>query len=250
MAAWPSGEATVCKTVNSSSILLAASKAYQNQTRDLSGYRHRVGGGIPVVLSDQSSQFHRACHKTASRGAYVNMRAEAVRLQVASKASNLQPRGMAQEFDQLFIDEYARVVSIAYRVLGDRAEAEDVAQEVFLDFHLRHPNSVSFAPAWLHRAAGNKSLNRIRSRKRREAREAAQEQTEQPGTDTIVEEQEERQLLRDALSRLPSKSATILALRYSGLKYVEIADALSVGVDQVGTLLRRAETLLRKEVER
>jgi RNA polymerase sigma factor (sigma-70 family) len=157
---------------------------------------------------------------------------------------------MAQEFDRLFTDEYARVVAIAYRVLADRAEAEDVAQEVFMDFHSRHSKSVAFAPAWLHRAAGNKALNRIRSRKRREAREAAHGQGDEPAPETVVEEQEERRLLREALGRLPAKSAAVLALRYSGLKYVEIADALSVGVDQVGTMLRRAETLLRKEVGR
>jgi RNA polymerase sigma-70 factor (ECF subfamily) len=107
---------------------------------------------------------------------------------------------------------------------------------------------VAFAPAWLHRAAGNKALNRVRSRKRREAREAAHGQEAQPAPETIVEEREAQRQLRDALGRLPAKSAAILALRYSGLKYVEIADALGVGVDQVGTLLRRAETLLRKEL--
>jgi RNA polymerase sigma factor (sigma-70 family) len=178
------------------------------------------------------------------------MRAEAVRLRVANERSNLQLRGMAQEFDRLFSDEYARVVSIAYRVLADRAEAEDVAQEVFLDFHLRHAKSVNYAPAWLHRAAANKALNRIRSRKRREAREATQAQGDEPAPEALVEQQEERRLLRDALRRLPAKSASVLALRYSGLKYIEVADALGVSVDQVGTLLRRAEMQLRKEVER
>ena len=177
------------------------------------------------------------------------MRTEAFRLDFAGQLSNLHLRGMAQEFERLFHDEYARVVAIAHRVLGDRAEAEDVAQDVFLDFHLRHSKSVNFAPAWLHRAAANKALNKIRSRKRREAREAGQEQSEEPAPDALVEQDEQRKMLREALSRLPAKSASVLALRYSGLKYTEIADALSVNVDQVGTLLRRAEIQLRKEVD-
>ena len=178
------------------------------------------------------------------------MRAEAVRLQVANKQSNLQLRGMAQEFDQLFIDEYARVVSIAFSVLADRAEAEDVAQEVFLDLHLKHSGSVNYAPAWLHRAAVNKALNRIRSRKRREARESAHAPTDEPAPESLVEQQEERRILVEALRRLPAKSASVLGLRYSGLKYIEIADALGVSIDQVGTLLLRAEMRLRKEVQR
>jgi RNA polymerase sigma-70 factor (ECF subfamily) len=64
-------------------------------------------------------------------------------------------------------------VAIAQRVVADRAEAEDVAQEVFLDFHHRHPPDAPYAPAWLYRAAAHTALNRIRSRKRRQRRELA-----------------------------------------------------------------------------
>ena len=61
-------------------------------------------------------------------------------------------------------------------------------------------------------------------------------------------EDEQRQEVRQALARLPKKSATVLALRYSGLSYAEVAAALGVKTGQVGTLLRRAETALRKEM--
>jgi len=54
--------------------------------------------------------------------------------------------------------------------------------------------------------------------------------------------------VRAALGRLPAKSAAVLALRYSGLSYAETAAALGVNVGQVGTLLRRAEAALRKEM--
>ena len=46
----------------------------------------------------------------------------------------------------------------------------------------------------------------------------------------------------------PARSAAVLALRYSGLSYAEVAAALGVGVGQVGTMLRRAEAALRKEI--
>jgi len=48
----------------------------------------------------------------------------------------------------------------------DRAEAEDVAQEVFLDFHRHHSPTAPYAAAWLHRAAWHTALNRIRGRRR------------------------------------------------------------------------------------
>jgi RNA polymerase sigma-70 factor (ECF subfamily) len=66
----------------------------------------------------------------------------------------------------------------------------------------------------------------------------------------VVEVEEDRRRVRDALARLPVKSASVLALRYSGLSYVEVGSALGVGTGQVGTLLRRAEQALRKEMNR
>ena len=55
--------------------------------------------------------------------------------------------------------------------------------------------------------------------------------------------------MRSALARLKPKTAAVLVLRYSGLSYAEVGAALKVGTGQVGTLLRRAEQSLRKELE-
>jgi RNA polymerase sigma-70 factor (ECF subfamily) len=147
--------------------------------------------------------------------------------------------------------EYGKVVAVANRVLADRTEAEDVAQEVFLDFHRKHRPDAGYAPAWLHRAAVHTALNRIRSRRRRERRELADAHEQSAAVvdpQQVVEIDEDRRLVRDALARLPAKAASVLALRYSGLSYVEVGSALGVGTGQVGTLLRRAEQALRKEM--
>jgi RNA polymerase sigma factor (sigma-70 family) len=164
-----------------------------------------------------------------------------------------RPHPPAAPFDRLFMAEYGKVVAVANRVLADRTEAEDVAQEVFLDFHRKHRPDAGYAPAWLHRAAVHTALNRIRSRKRRERREFADAQgDDRPELDPqqVVEVEEDRRLVRLALARLPTKPASVLALRYSGLSYVEVGSALGVGAGQVGTLLRRAEQALRKEMNR
>ena len=155
-------------------------------------------------------------------------------------------------FERLFRDEYQRVVAIANRVLADRQEAEDVAQEVFVDFHRLHSPEAAYAGPWLHRAAAHAALNAVRSRSRRARREAtygALEGTRFADPAAAAETADERRRVRAALARLPKKSATVLALRYGGLSYAEVAGALGVNVGQIGTLLRRAEAALRREVE-
>ena len=158
-----------------------------------------------------------------------------------------------EAFEALFTAEYARVAGIANRVLADPHEAEDVAQEVFIDFHRLHSASAQYAPAWLHRAAAHAALNRLRGAKRRQRRELAQATEEEDRTadpQHLLEVSEDRRQVRQALARLAPRPAAVLVLRASGLSYAEVAQALGVGIGQVGTLLRRAEAALRKEVVR
>jgi len=162
-------------------------------------------------------------------------------------------RPESEAFEGLFRAEYARVAGIANRVLADPHEAEDVAQEVFIDFHRLHSASAQYAPAWLHRAAAHAALNRLRGarrRRRREISQAAEEGERTMDPQKQLEVNEDRRLVRQALGRLAPKPAAVLVLRASGLSYAEVAEALGVGVGQVGTLLRRAEAALRKEVTR
>jgi RNA polymerase sigma-70 factor (ECF subfamily) len=156
-------------------------------------------------------------------------------------------------FEGLFRAEYARVVGIAHRVLADQAEAEDVAQEVFLSFYRAHPANVPYASAWLHAAAAHAALNALRGRDRRSRREAAQAiplgaraVTDDPAE--TVAAAETRDEVRAVLARLPERSAAMLALRYAGLSYAEIAAALDIRASSVGTLLRRAEDAFRREL--
>ena len=157
-------------------------------------------------------------------------------------------------FERLFLSEYQKVVAIAYRVLADRAAAEDVAQEVFLQFHRSQSPASEHASGWLHAAAVHSALNVIRGERRRQKRDLAHvlEETARrsEGPEQIVVAGERQREVRQALSRLPKKTAAILVLRYSGLSYAEVATALRLKVGNVGTMLRRAEDALRKEVNR
>jgi RNA polymerase sigma-70 factor (ECF subfamily) len=157
-------------------------------------------------------------------------------------------------FERLFLEEYPKVVAIAYRVLADRSAAEDVAQDVFIQFHRRVSPGDERAAGWLHEAAVHSALNVIRGERRRAQRETAHAvdpaQPPVANPERLVVEAESRREVRRALSRLPQRTAALLMLRYSGLSYAEIATALGMKVGNVGTLLRRAEDALRKEVNR
>src|SRR5918912_2630914 len=79
--------------------------------------------------------------------------------------------GGGSTFDRLFLDQYQRVAAIASRILGDRDEAEDVAQEVFYSYYRQHAPDAPYAAAWLARASAHTALNVIRGRRRRSRRE-------------------------------------------------------------------------------
>ena len=153
-------------------------------------------------------------------------------------------------FEQLFRAEYARVVRIAYRVVGGVGEAEDVAQDVFIAYYRSHPADAPYAAPWLHRAAAHTALNVVRSRARRTAREerdAARREGSGDPEGAALERERAREV-RAALARMPRGAAELLALRYSGLSYAEVAAATGTKIDQVGTRLRRAHDAFRREV--
>ncbi|MEV5412939.1 sigma-70 family RNA polymerase sigma factor [Thermopolyspora sp. NPDC052614] len=166
--------------------------------------------------------------------------------------STPQRRGAVRtDLEQVFRAAYPRVVAVAARVLGSRDAAEDVAQEVFLTFG-RSAVPTEDAPAWLSVAAAHTALNHIRSGRRRASREEAAGDGDPVAPDVAdaVVTRDERRRVRAALARLPRKQAVALVLRHSGLSYAEVAAALNLSPGSVGTIVRRAESALRKELNR
>ena len=157
------------------------------------------------------------------------------------------------DLDEVFRRDYQRVVAVAARVLGSRDQAEDVAQEVFLSFS-RSSVPAGEAGGWLSVAAAHTALNLLRSGRRRASREeiaaTTAEQTVVSDVAETVVANEERSRVRQALAELPRKQAMALVLRHSGLSYADVASALDLSPGSVGTTVRRAESALRKELNR
>jgi len=168
----------------------------------------------------------------------------------------LDDRGRSRDddaFDELFVREWPRVVRIAQQITHSLPRSEEVAQDVFLAFHRRFPDELPERPgAWLHRSCARAALNDVRSERRRrsrEEREARLGTVPAPDPGEVAAAREEVRAVREALGRLKAGQAELLALRYGGLSYNEIAQATGVPVGQIGTRLHRAEMSLRREMQ-
>jgi len=154
-------------------------------------------------------------------------------------------------FEVFFRGHYRVVVRLAQSVVGDSQRAQDVAQDVFLAAYRRFPSDYEQAAGWVRVAAVHTALNVLRGERRRDRRQLqVHSLSSLPSAEETVIEREARAELRRILRRLPRRSAAVLVMRHGGMSYVEIADALGVKAGHVGTLLRRAESALRKEMDR
>jgi RNA polymerase sigma-70 factor (ECF subfamily) len=157
-----------------------------------------------------------------------------------------QAEGTTVNFESVFQEQWDRIYTVIYRIVGDSAQAEDLALETFMRLYQRPPRTRVNIQGWLYRVATNLGLNHIRSRKRREQYEVeagkiSLKSAPSENPDVAVERAEERQRVRKTLAQIKPRSAKILVLRYSGLSYAEVAEAVGVSSKSVGTLIARAE---------
>ncbi len=154
-------------------------------------------------------------------------------------------------FDDLFLRYYGRIYDVLFRLTGDAAEADDLAQETFIRLYRQPPaglNGPSRADGrehnlggWLYRVAVNLGYNALRSARRRTAYELVDETSAPLEPEAAAAQNEDRQRVRQVLKQLEPQQAQLLILRYAGLSYKELALALDVAPTSIGTLLARAE---------
>ena len=91
----------------------------------------------------------------------------------ASKCNVTGKNPTRERFEQVFLANYTRVVSVLRRIVGDHARAEDLANEVFLRLY-RQPmptDAIENVPGWLYRTARNQAAMAVRSEVRPHTRE-------------------------------------------------------------------------------
>lgn len=144
-----------------------------------------------------------------------------------------------------------RLLSYVYRLLRDRAEAEDVVQEALLRLWRMAPDwrsGEARVTTWLYRVATNLVTDRQRARQRR--RLAALEDTPEPadaapGAVAQMIEADRMAALDAALACLPERQRQAVILRHlEGLSNPEIAAILEIGVEAVESLTARGKRAL------
>ena len=141
------------------------------------------------------------------------------------------------------------VIALAARILRNRTEAEDVAQDALLRVWINAPRWQPLAKfrTWLTRIVVNLCLDRQR-RTVWVALDAAGEIADPaPGADAQREANETDRRLAAAIGKLPPRQRAAVALTYSeGLSNAETADILDTSISAVETLLSRAKDNLRR----
>ncbi|MGB0499148.1 MAG: RNA polymerase sigma factor [Rubricella sp.] len=143
-----------------------------------------------------------------------------------------------------------RVLAVAQRMLGDRAEAEDIAQEAMLRLWRTAPDWTpggAKLSTWLYRVTSNLAIDRIRRRRPVAPLDSVPEPQDDRASALDGLEAAERQgRLAAALSRLPDRQRLALSLRFDeNLSNGEIAEVLEISVDAVESLVARAKRGLR-----
>jgi RNA polymerase sigma-70 factor (ECF subfamily) len=161
--------------------------------------------------------------------------------------------GDRSAFASLVTRWQSRLINFFYRAVGNRADAEDLAQETFVDLSraaARYTDQGSFS-AFIFTLARRRLIDRYRKLSRRPLEYIDPSDfvmTQQPATADHSREIEEA--FHRALAELPERQRTaILLLQQQGLSYDEIATALDASVSAVKTWIHRARTQLRSALK-
>ncbi len=152
------------------------------------------------------------------------------------------------------VDRHANaILGCAWRILGDRAEAEDVSQETFVRLMAKADGWQSGGPklrTWLYRVAVNLCIDRRRA-KRTEPLEEIELRPDPSADEPAVRRRLDlTRSVGRALSVLPERQRTALTLvHFQGLSNIEAADALDVSVEALESLLARARRAMRVTLE-
>jgi len=158
--------------------------------------------------------------------------------------------GDTRAFEALYREHVDRVYGLCLRMTGNVSEAEDCAQEAFIQAwkKLERFRGDSAFGTWMHRIAVNAVLGRIRKSKREQDR--IQVVAERATSPASIGDSGELRDLSDAIDRLPEGARHVFVLNaVYGYSHQESSDMLGVAVGTTKAQLHRARRLLAQQLK-
>jgi RNA polymerase sigma-70 factor, ECF subfamily len=173
-------------------------------------------------------------------------------------------KGDNEAFEMLVNRHRTSVLNLIYRFIGDRTQAKDLAQEVFLRIW---QGAKSYKPeakftTWSYRVTANLCINELKSSRRKRwfsfyrsegGSEKPIEETlsdDSPTAEDVLLARERNRQISEALQGLPVNQRMALVLkRYDNLSYKEIAETLNCSVSAVESLIVRAKRTLQEKLK-
>jgi len=165
-------------------------------------------------------------------------------------------KGHPEIYDEIVIRYQKKLFSYVYRLVGNKEEAEDILQNVFVK---AYRNIASFDverkfSSWIYRIAHNEAINFLKRRNKRKfiswedivaSKDKMETKSEERSPIDLWIREESRLEVQMALNRLPEKYQKVLMLRYFSEKsYAQIGKIIKSPVNTVGTLINRAKKKL------
>jgi RNA polymerase sigma-70 factor (ECF subfamily) len=173
-------------------------------------------------------------------------------------------KGDTDAFEILVNRHQTSILNLVYRFIGDRTQAKDLAQEVFIKVWQAaktYKPKAKFT-TWIYHITANLCFNELKSARRKkwfsfnwsdEGGEHTIEETlsdSAPSAEDLLLEKERSRQITDALQSLPDNQRMALVLkRYDDLSYQEIAQIIGCSVSAVESLLVRAKRTLQEELK-
>ena len=159
--------------------------------------------------------------------------------------------GDARAFEQIVARHLPRLHALAWRMLGDPTEAEDVVQESLVILWVNatgwQPSGGGLGP-WLRRIATNACLDRLRRPRALSDAGLPERADEAPLADSLIDAARRREAVQAAVLALPDRQRAAIVLTYhEGVSNAEAASILGIGVKALESLLVRARQGLSQQ---
>lgn len=170
--------------------------------------------------------------------------------------------GDRQSFREIMERYHTMVINTCNGFLHSRQDAEDIAQEVFIEVYnsLKYFRKEAKLSTWIYRIAVNKSLNQVRKNKRwrwiqsiedifAKGEQDTSVQADGHPSDGDLETRQQKAILQTALNSIPENQRIAFTLnKYEELSYKEISEIMGVTLPSVESLIHRAKKNLQKKL--